>query len=264
MLRRAFLLAFLCTVAASTAAKAPVSDPVPAFQIVHVYPHDSRAFTQGLIFVDGHLYESTGLNDRSSLRMEDLSTGRVLQHYDLPTEYFGEGLTEWGSTLVQLTWTSHTGFVYDRFSFTLLRSFHYAGEGWGLTHDDKQLIMSDGTSYLRFLNPKSFRETRRIHVIDEAGHPVQNLNELEYIHGEIYANVWETDRIARISPRTGRVLGWIDLSGIIDKGELGSSDAVLNGIAYDSTGARLFVTGKLWPKLFEIKVGTHRQAGARH
>ncbi|MGH9547805.1 MAG: glutaminyl-peptide cyclotransferase, partial [Terriglobales bacterium] len=139
-----------------------------------------------------------------------------------------------------------------------------AGEWWGLTHDDKQLIMSDGTPYIRFLDPKSFRETRRIHVIDEAGHPVQNLNELEYIHGEIYANVWETDRIARISPRTGRVLGWIDLSGIIDQGELGSSDAVLNGIAYDTTGARLFVTGKLWPKLFEIKVGTHRQAGARH
>ncbi len=264
MFRRAFLLALLVyAVAATSAAQAPAAGPA-AYQIVHVYPHDSQAFTQGLIFVDGHLYESTGLNGRSSLRMEDLSTGRVLQHYDLPAQYFGEGVTEWGSTLVQLTWTSHTGFVYDRFSFTLLRTFHYAGEGWGLTHDDKQLIMSDGTPYIRFLNPKSFRETRRIRVIDEAGHPVQNLNELEYIHGEIYANVWETDRIARISPRTGRVLGWIDLSGIIDQGELGSSDAVLNGIAYDSTGARLFVTGKLWPKLFEIKVGTRRRAGARH
>ena len=264
MFRPAFLFALLlCAVAACTAAQAPAPDP-DAYQIVHVYPHDSQAFTQGLIFVDGHLYESTGLNGRSSLRMEDLSTGQVLQHYDLPAQYFGEGLTEWGSTLVQLTWTSHTGFVYDRFSFTLLRTFHYAGEGWGLTHDDKQLIMSDGTPYIRFLNPKSFREARRIRVLDEAGHPVQNLNELEYIHGEIYANVWETDRIARISPRTGRVLGWIDLSGIIDRGELGSSDAVLNGIAYDSTGARLFVTGKLWPKLFEIKVGTRRLAGARH
>lgn len=263
MFRRALLLAcFFCAVVASTTAAGPVTPA--AYKIVHVYPHDSQAFTQGLIYLDGHLYESTGLNGRSSLRMEELSTGRVLQHYDLPAEYFGEGLTEWGSTLVQLTWTSHTGFVYDRFSFTLLRTFHYAGEGWGLTHDEKQLIMSDGTSYLRFLNPKSFRETRRIHVIDEAGHPVQNLNELEYIHGEIYANVWETDRIVRISPRSGRVLGWIDLSGIIDREELGSPDAVLNGIAYDSTGDRLFVTGKLWPKLFEIKVGTHRQAGARH
>lgn len=214
--------------------------------------------SQGLIYVDGHLYESTGLNGRSSIRMEDLSTGRVLQNYDLPAEYFGEGLTDWGSTLIQLTWRTHMGFVYDRFSFSVLRTFQYEGEGWGLTHDNRQLIMSDGTSYLRFLDPKSFRETRRIHVTDKTGHSVQNLNELEYIHGEIYANIWETDKIARISPRTGRVLGWIDLSGIIDKDELESSDAVLNGIAYDSTGARLFVTGKLWPKLFEIKVATRR------
>ena len=220
MFRRALLLAcFFCAVVASTTAAGPVTPA--AYKIVHLYPHDSQAFTQGLIFVDGHLYESTGLNGRSSLRMEELSTGRVLQRYDLPAEYFGEGLTAWGSTLIQLTWKSHQGFVYDRFSFSLLRTFPYAGEGWGLTHDEKQLIMSDGTSYLRFLNPKSFRETRRIHVIDEAGHPVQNLNELEYIHGEIYANVWESDRIVRISPRTGRVLGWIDLSGIIDKRELG-------------------------------------------
>ncbi len=183
MLRRALLpIWFLCAVAASTTANAPISGPA-AYRIVHVYPHDSQAFTQGLIYVDGHLYESTGLNGKSSLRMEDLSTGRVLQHYDLPAQYFGEGLTDWGSTLVQLTWTSHIGFVYDRFSFSQLRTFQYKGEGWGLTHDDRQLIMSDGTSYLRFLDPKSFRETRRIHVIDEAGHPVQNLNELEYIRG---------------------------------------------------------------------------------
>ena len=265
MLRRPFLLVLLLyAVVASTTAKAPISSPALAYQIVHVYPHDSQAFTQGLIYVDGHLYESTGLNGRSSIRMEDLSSGRVLQHYNLPAEYFGEGLTAWGSNLVQLTWKSRKGFVYDRFTFSVLRTFQYEGEGWGLTHDDRQLIMSDGTSYLRFLDPKSFRVTRRIHVTDPAGHPVENLNELEYIRGEIYANVWETDKIVRISARTGRVLGWIDLSGIIDKGELGSSDAVLNGIAYDSTGARLFVTGKLWPKLFEIKVGAHRAAGARH
>jgi glutamine cyclotransferase len=180
MLRRALLpVWFLYAVAASTTANTPISGPAAAYKVVHVYPHDSQAFTQGLIYVDGHLYESTGLNGRSSLRMEDLSTGRVLQHYDLPAQYFGEGLTDWGSTLVQLTWTSHTGFVYDRFSFSPLRTFQYKGEGWGLTHDDKQLIMSDGTSYLRFLDPKTFRETRRIHVIDESGHPVQNLNELE-------------------------------------------------------------------------------------
>lgn len=259
MLRRPRLLAlFLCVAAASTIAKPPAPRRVDSYQVVHTYPHDSHAFTQGLIYVDGHLYESTGRNGSSSVRMVDLPTGQVVQKYDLPQEYFGEGLTDWGSTLVELTWQAHTGFVYDRFSFSLLRTFHYAGEGWGLTHDKTQLIMSDGTSYLRFLDPKSFQETRRIRVSDETGHPVEKLNELEYVHGEIYANIWETDEIVRISPRTGKVLGAIDLSGIIDKRELESPDAVLNGIAYDSTGDRLFVTGKLWPKLFEIRVTGQR------
>lgn len=257
MFRRfSLLVLLLCAVTASTVAKAPPAQ-ADAYEIVHIYPHDSRAFTQGLIYVDGHLYESTGLNGRSSLRMVDLSTGRVLQKYDVPREYFGEGLTDWGSTLIQLTWKAHKGFVYDRFTFSLLRTFPYEGEGWGLTHDKSQLIMSDGTSYLRFLEPKSFRETARIQVTD-SDHPVENLNELEYVHGEIYANIWQTDKIVRISPRTGKVLGWIDLGGIIDKRELEGSDAVLNGIAYDSNGDRLFVTGKLWPKLFEIKVVAHR------
>jgi len=257
MFRRfSLLVSLLCAVTSSTVAKAP-SAQADAYEIVHTYPHDSRAFTQGLIYVDGHLYESTGLNGRSSLRMVDLSTGRVLQNYDLPTEYFGEGLTDWGSTLIQLTWKAHKGFVYDRFSFSLLRTFPYEGEGWGLTHDKTQLIMSDGTSYLRFLDPRSFRETARIQVTDY-DYPVENLNELEYVHGEIYANIWHTDKIVRISPRTGKVLGWINLSGIIDKRELEGSDAVLNGVAYDSKEDRLFVTGKLWPKLFEIKVAAHR------
>jgi len=224
------------------------------YQVVHTYPHDSNAFTQGLVFVDGHLYESTGENGKSSVRLVDLYTGQVLQKHDLPGEYFGEGLTDWGSTLIQLTWKAHTAFVYDRFSFSLLRTFEYKGEGWGLTHDETQLIMSDGTSELRFLDPKTFREIRRMRVVDEDGHAVENLNELEYVHGEIYANVWHSDEIARISPHTGRVLGWIDLSGIIDKRELSDPEAVLNGIAYDSAGDRLFVTGKLWPKLFEIRV----------
>jgi glutamine cyclotransferase len=255
--RPCLLVLFLWTVAASTIAKPPVSGQVDDYQVVHAYPHDSKAFTQGLIYVDGHLYESTGLNGRSSLRMVELPTGRVLQKYDLPAEYFGEGLTDWGSNLIQLTWRAHKGFVYDRFSFSLQRTFQYSGEGWGLTHDGTQLIMSDGTSYLRFLDPKSFRETRRVQVVDEAGHAIENLNELEYIHGEIYANIWQTDKIVRISPRTGKVLGWIDLNGIIDKREIEGSGAVLNGIAYDSRGDRLFVTGKLWPKLFEIRVA-HR------
>src|SRR5580704_4347035 len=258
MLRRCALLpVFLGLAAAATIAEPPIPSHAGGYQIVHVYPHDPTAFTQGLIYVDGHLYESTGLNGRSSLRMEDLSTGRVLQKYNLPAEYFGEGLTDWGSTLIQLTWQAHKGFVYDRFSFALLRTFSYAGEGWGLTHDDKQLIMSDGTSYLRFLDPKSFRETRRIHVTTENGQEIPDLNELEYVRGEIYANIWHSDRIARISPKTGKLLGWIDLTGLRDSSTTANPDAVLNGIAYDAKENRLFVTGKLWPKLYEIKVVSH-------
>ncbi len=245
-------LIFLC--AASLMASAPAAVRIDTYQVVHVYPHDARAFTQGLVFVDGHLYESTGENGESSIRLVDLQTGRVLQKHDLPAEYFGEGLTDSGSNLIQLTWKAHKGFVYDRFSFSLLRTFNYAGEGWGLAHDETQLIMSDGSPTLRFLDPKTFRVTRRLHVSDENGHAVEQLNELEYVHGEIYANVWHRDKIARISPRTGRVVGWIDLSGIIERRELANGEAVLNGIAYDAAGDRLFVTGKLWPKLFEIRV----------
>ncbi|HTW59258.1 MAG TPA: glutaminyl-peptide cyclotransferase [Terriglobales bacterium] len=254
MLRRPLFFWLLCAAAVAMIAGPTAPRHADGYQVVHTYPHDSNAFTQGLVFVDGHLYESTGENGKSSVRLVDLYTGQVLQKHDLPGEYFGEGLTDWGSTLIQLTWKAHTAFVYDRFSFSLLRTFEYKGEGWGLTHDETQLIMSDGTSELRFLDPKTFREIRRMRVVDEDGHAVENLNELEYVHGEIYANVWHSDEIARISPHTGRVLGWIDLSGIIDKRELSDPEAVLNGIAYDSAGDRLFVTGKLWPKLFEIRV----------
>jgi glutamine cyclotransferase len=253
MLRRILHLALILCLAATLIAAHP-APRTDSYQIRHTYPHDSNAFTQGLIYVDGHLYESTGLNGKSSLRMVDLNTGAVLQKYDLPAEYFGEGLTEWGSTLIQLTWKAHTAFVYDRFSFSVLRTFEYPGEGWGLTHDSAQLILSDGTSSLRFLDPKSFRETRRIRVVDQTGRAVDNLNELEFVHGEIYANVWHADKIARISPQTGKVLAWIDLSGIIDPRDLHGGDAVLNGIAYDAAADRLFITGKLWPKLFEIKL----------
>jgi glutaminyl-peptide cyclotransferase len=240
------------TMATSAAQRRP-----DTYQVVHTYPHDRNAFTQGLVFFDGHLYESTGLNGKSSIRMVDLPTGKILQKYDLPTEYFGEGLTAWDSTLIQLTWKAHKAFVYDRFSFSLLRTFAYQGEGWGLTHDETQLILSDGTSYLRFFDPHSFKQNRRIRVTDEAGRPVENLNELEFVHGVIYANIWQTDQIVRISPRNGKLLGRIDLTGLIDKRELDSPDAVLNGIAYDATTDRLFVTGKLWPKLFEIKLTPH-------
>jgi glutaminyl-peptide cyclotransferase len=257
ILRPLPVLGLLCAVSVSTVAQTVISARADAYKIAHSYPHDPTAFTQGLIYVDGRLFESTGLNGRSSLRMVDLNTGKVLQKYDVPAEYFAEGLTDWGSNLVQLTWKGGKGFIYDRFSFSLLRTFEYAGEGWGLTHDRSQLIMSDGTAYLRFLDPKSFHETRRIHVTDGAAQEIESLNELEYIHGEIYANIWKSDVIVRISPSSGKVLGQIDLTGIIDKRELHDSNAVLNGIAYDAAGNRLFVTGKLWPRLFEIRVVPH-------
>lgn len=173
------------------------------YKVVHVYPHDQRAFTQGLIYLDGHLYESTGLKGQSSLRMEDLASGKIQQYADVPAQYFGEGLTNWGSTLIQLTWQSHIAFVYDRFSFRVLRTFQYSGEGWGLTQDGKDLILSDGTAVLRFLDPATFREVRRI-TVKSNGVPVPKLNELEYIHDQIYANIWYSDRIARISPGPAR------------------------------------------------------------
>lgn len=235
-------------------ALAQSSVPIESFQVVRAYPHDPNAFTQGLIYVEGHLYESTGRNGQSSVRIVDVESGRILQKHDLPLEYFGEGLTDWGSSLIQLTWTSGKAFVYERSSFKLLRTFDYQGEGWGLTHDDKNLILSDGTPRLRFLDPETFGVTRRLNVIDEHGRPVENLNELEFIRGEIFANIWHQDRIARISPRTGRVLGWVDMSGLREQAGASGAEAVLNGIAYDAKTGRIFVTGKLWPRLFEIKI----------
>jgi glutamine cyclotransferase len=223
------------------------------YRVVHSYPHDPHAFTQGLVYADGHLYESTGLNGHSSLRMVEVETGRVLQELPVPSQYFAEGLAAWGSTLVQLTWQSHTAFVYDRFSFRQLRTLSYTGEGWGLAADGKELILSDGTAELRFLDPETFHELRRITVKDH-GRPVTELNEMEMVKGELYANVWYSDRIARISPANGKVLGWIDLTGLLPKSDRTDPQAVLNGIAYDAANDRLFVTGKLWPRLFEIKV----------
>ena len=258
MFRIRWTITLLTIMGAFTVAAAQISAATGSYQIVHTYPHDPNAFTQGLIYVDGHLYESTGLNGRSSLRMLDLTTGNVLQKHDLPPDIFGEGLTDWGSALIQLTWTSHKAFVYDRFSFGKQRTMSYEGEGWGLTHDATQLIMSDGSSYLRFLDPKSFHSIRRLRVTDQSGRAVENLNELEWVRGEIYANVWQTDDIVRISPSTGKVLGRINLKCIIDNRELHGEGAVLNGIAYDAKGDHLYVTGKLWPKLFEINVRNDR------
>lgn len=223
------------------------------YKIIHTYPHDSNAFTQGLVFVDGHLYESDGQYGKSVLRMDDLATGRSLQQIHLDSQYFAEGLTNWGSTLIQLTWQAHTAFVYDRFSFRRLKTLHYPWEGWGLTQDGKSLILSDGSADLHFLDPATLHELRHVTVKDH-GRPVDQLNELEYIHGEIYSNVWHTNRIARISPATGQVLGWIDLAGLLPPGSVTDPEAVLNGIAWDPDHHRLYVTGKLWPKLYEIEV----------
>jgi len=232
--------------------------PVPTYgyQLVRSYPHDRGAFTQGLIFRDGVFYEGTGLNGRSGIRRVKLESGEVLQMKPLAQEYFGEGITDWNGQIVQLTWQSQVGFVYDMKTFEQTKRWSYTGEGWGLTHDDSRLIMSDGSAQLRFLDPATLKETGRITVRDASG-PVERLNELEYVNGEIFANIWLTDRIARISPKDGRVTGWIDLAGLLTPAERAAVDAaggVLNGIAYDAKGDRLFVTGKLWPRVFEIRL----------
>ncbi len=226
--------------------------PTFTYKVVRSYPHDRRAFTQGLIFRDGVLYEGTGMNGESAIRKVKLETGEVLQMHSLPREYFGEGITEWKGSIYQLTWQTQIGFVYDLNTFQQTKTFNYRGEGWGLTHDDSRLIMSDGSSSLRFLDPATLQETGRLRVRDHTG-PIDQLNELEYVRGEILANVWQTQRIARISPKDGRVTGWIDLSGLLSPMDRGGAD-VLNGIAYDPAGDRLFVTGKWWPRLFEIKI----------
>jgi glutamine cyclotransferase len=236
------------------AAQAPPTVlPVYGYAIVNTYPHDRNAFTQGLQYVDGALYEGTGLHGESSIRKVKLETGEVMQRRPLSPAHFGEGITVRGGELVQLTWKSGLAFVYDAGTFQPKRTFTYAGEGWGLTQDKAGFIMSDGTDALRFLDPGSFKETRRLRVTAN-GAPLKDLNELEYVKGEIFANVWMTDRIARIDPSTGRVTGWIDLTGLLPVRDRWHPDQVLNGIAHDEKGDRLFVTGKLWPKLFEIRL----------
>jgi glutamine cyclotransferase len=217
------------------------------YKVINTYPHDKEAFTQGLVFEHGFLYEGTGQYGASSLRKVQPETGEVVQIYRLPKSLFGEGITIYKNSVIQLTWQSHIGFVYDIKSFGLMREFRYATEGWGLTHDGKRLIMSDGTATLYFLDPETFTQIGTLQVRDANG-SVKNINELEYIRGEIYANVWQENRIARISPKTGEVIGWIDLGGLC------KWSGVLNGIAYDVEGDRLFVTGKLWPYIYEIKL----------
>ena len=255
-LASALLMASIGFIPAQRRGAAPTPAPTYGYQVVRSYPHDRSAFTQGLIFRGGVLYEGTGLNGRSGIRKVRLDTGEVLKIQPLPQQYFGEGITDWKGQLIQLTWQSEIGFVYDLDTFAEQRTFTYRGEGWGLTHDDRRIIMSDGSADLRFLDPATLKEIGRLTVRDQNG-PVEQLNELEYVKGEIYANVWQTDRIARISPKDGRVVGWIDLRGLLTPAERSGTD-VLNGIAYDAQGDRLFVTGKLWPRLFEIKLVQRR------
>lgn len=228
--------------------------PVYGYTVVRSYPHDTNAYTQGLLYEDGVLYEGTGREGYSSIRKVKLETGEVLKVRPLDGRYFGEGIVIWKDRLIQLTWQSGIGFVYDKHTFEPRRTFRYAGEGWGLTHDGTRLIMSDGseTGTLRYLDPDTLRQTGTL-IVREGKRPVDELNELEFVKGEIYANVYQTDRIARISPATGQVIGWIDLGGLLAPRDAAGAE-VLNGIAYDAATDRLFVTGKLWPKIFEIRV----------
>jgi len=225
--------------------------PVYTYKVINAYPHDRNAFTQGLAFENGFLYEGTGLHGRSTLRRVELETGHILQMREIPAQFFGEGITLYENKIIQLTWQSNVGFVYDKDSFELLQEFNYPNEGWGITYDGTRLIMSDGTATLHFLDPETFDEIGQIEVCDNDS-PVTRLNELEYVQGEIYANVWQVDCIARISPNTGRVIGWIDLDGLLSLQDRSVPVDVLNGIAYDQKDDRLFVTGKFWPRVFEI------------
>ncbi len=226
--------------------------PLAGCQVVATYPHSTASYTEGFLYRDGLFYEGTGLQGHSAVLVTEPATGKTVQHTELAPEYFGEGIVDWGPNLLEWTWQSHTGFIYDRFSLRPVGSFTYTGEGWGMTRTAKELVTSDGSAVLRFRDPRSFKVTYEITVKD-GGAPVDQLNELEYIKGEIYANVWHSDRIARISPQSGRVLGWIDCTGLLPDTQRVDSESVLNGIAYDAEHDRLFVTGKQWPSIFEIK-----------
>lgn len=232
--------------------------PVERVQIVRVFPHDSRAFTEGLLYIDGNIYESTGMEGRSSIREVRLEDGKVMKQAVIPPQYFGEGLVNWGTKLVSLTWQNGVGFIWDRATFKKLGEWRYPGEGWALTQNGREIIMSDGTPQLRFLDPATLKEKRRV-TVTAAGQRISRLNEIEWVKGDILANIWQTDRIARIDPETGRVKAWIDLSALSAGVPKRTADDVLNGIAYDAKGDRLFVTGKNWPRLYQIRVMPKRE-----
>jgi glutaminyl-peptide cyclotransferase len=252
---RGTLLGALICGALMLATAAQAATPVYGYRIVHAYPHDPDAFTEGLFYLDGFLYESTGLEGHSSIRKEKLDTGEVIQQRPIDPQYFGEGIVAWRGKLVELTWKSGIGFTYDLNTFTPRATFRYPGEGWALTHDSRRLIMDDGTPDIRFLDPVTLKQIGKL-TVTEDGKPVYNLNELEWVKGEIWANIWQTNRIARIDPKTGHVIGWIDLTAmaIVEGSKGGRPIDVLNGIAYDAKADRIFVTGKLWPDLYEIKL----------
>jgi glutamine cyclotransferase len=257
---RLFALLLAAAILAPIGVTAQESSPVAAipltfgYRVVTEYPHDRRAFTQGLVYVDGVMYEGTGLYGESTLRRVDVETGEVLQGVGLGEEYFGEGIAVLGDRIYQLTWKNGICLVFDRESFELLEAFPYDTEGWGLTTDGERLIMSDGTNRLFIRDAETFAELDTIDVYDGV-RAIWNLNELEIVNGEIWANVWQTDRIARIDPETGQLIGWIDLTGLLSESDRGRHRVdVLNGIAHDPETDRLFVTGKLWPKLFEIEI----------
>ena len=227
--------------------------PVSSYRIVARYPHSTESYTEGFFYLNGLFYEGTGRNGHSSLMAIQPETGRPIQQVDLPGKYFGEGIVDWGPNIYEWTWQSHICFVYDRFSLRQIKTFTYTGQGWGMTHTPTELITSDGTATLRFRNPETFAETRHI-VVRDGKEMINELNELEFVKGEIYANIWHSDRIARISPKDGQILGWIDLEGLLPESQKIDQESVLNGIAYDTAHDRLFVTGKQWPTIFEIKL----------
>ena len=251
---KASLLSMALLVPAAYAA-IPQYEPV----VIATYPHDPDAFTEGLLYQDGYLYESTGRNGQSSVRQVELKTGKVLRQHDIDRKYFGEGIVAWKDHLLELTWKDGTGFIYDTKTFKQTGEFHYEGEGWAFTSDDANIYMSDGTPDIRVLNPDTLAERKRIHVTCD-GLPVRNINELEWVKGEIYANIWLTRLIVRIDPGSGKVVGIIDATGLLYKAAETRTVDVVNGIAYDAAGNRLFVTGKQWPYLFQIGLKPRKAA----
>ncbi|HEY6414369.1 MAG TPA: glutaminyl-peptide cyclotransferase [Edaphobacter sp.] len=247
------LLAGITALLAALLTATCIAAPISSYEVVAKYPHSTDSYTEGFFYLDGLFYEGSGLNGHSAITVTQPESGKPIQRLNLPPQYFGEGIVDRGPNLYEWTWQSHICFVYDRFTLREIKRFTYTGEGWGMTRAATQIITSDGTSTLRFRDPNTFKETRKIVVRDGASE-IDQLNELEYIKGEIYANIWHSDRIARISPIDGHVIGWIDLTGLLPEDQKINAESVLNGIAYDRKGDRIFVTGKQWPTIFEIKI----------